>query len=969
MTARPARIPLCEPLELRRLLSVTLSGTAWTDANGDGVRNNGEAAKVDFGIYCDLNGNNIYDSNEPQTGTGVGGAYTFTGLAAGTYAVRPKVTGGYRQTFPLSAASHLVTLADGQSATGKDFGVLYDPTARGQIRGRLLLDNNGDGVIQSGEAGLAGRTVYIDMNANRRFDAGVDRSTTTDAGGTYLLTDVPYGSATVMHDMSGGYKAAVGSGSNAPREQATTVYAGQTTVVPDLLTTPFTRSKYVDPTFAISGVFGPRDRTSATSMAVTAGGKYLVSGFDGMAKIFRFNADGTPDLTFGTFGDGAARIPNSVGFYGTGQLTVDGAGRILVANGASRIASPTVLRLLPDGSVDTTFGTNGVASVTLPNYSVLVKLVAQPDGRVVMLCEELDAVAPTVTVLARLTAAGQPDTSFSGDGVYRFDAYPNYEPIDVAVDSAGRPLVTAGYRYGGKPPLLARLNTAGALDTTFNGTGVVNTTQPGVGGKVITDSLNRVVLAATTTGGVLVNRFLANGLVDTSFGTAASNVATYTRAGGTAVQFPQAEYVALAPDGGILVAGQVDSTARFNYDIGIARFKPNGGLDTAFASGGRFTAAFGDRHDFPQGLAALAGGKVVVAATFNNNLALLRFDGSAANPPLSISGVIFDDRDWDGVRDAGEGPLAGQTVYADANNDGVMQSTERAGRSNALGGYAITGLAAGAYRVRFVTDGQYHQTLPGGGPFPVVTLTTQSATDANVSAIDSTRPQVTAASVNLATAPNSIRLTFSEDVSASLTLGDWLVESVDPVGNRGRFTTNAFKLDYDKASNTATISFVGDTQRVLRAGDYRFTLYASAVTDRSGNPLASQTVLDFFTFPGDATRDRTVNFADLLTLAKNYNTAGKTFDEGDFDGDGFVNFADLLILAKAYNKTFPYKNPTPSAAASAVTSAAAVAAAAPPVQTVIAAVEEENAKPVFSTTPVRKPVPSKSQPAARPTRR
>jgi hypothetical protein len=54
--------------------------------------------------------------------------------------------------------------------------------------------------------------------------------------------------------------------------------------------------------------------------------------------------------------------------------------------------------------------------------------------------------------------------------------------------------------------------------------------------------------------------------------------------------------------------------------------------------------------------------------------------------------------------------------------------------------------------------------------------------------------------------------------------------------------------------------------------------------------------------PGDATFDGFVNFADLVVLAQNYNTVGKTsWGIGDFTFDNAVDFADLVILAQNYN--------------------------------------------------------------------
>src|SRR5262249_15988983 len=52
---------------------------------------------------------------------------------------------------------------------------------------------------------------------------------------------------------------------------------------------------------------------------------------------------------------------------------------------------------------------------------------------------------------------------------------------------------------------------------------------------------------------------------------------------------------------------------------------------------------------------------------------------------------------------------------------------------------------------------------------------------------------------------------------------------------------------------------------------------------------------------GDANQDATVNFADLLALAQNYNATGQTWSTGDFNYDGTVNFTDLLAMAQNYN--------------------------------------------------------------------
>src|SRR5207237_4157672 len=63
-------------------------------------------------------------------------------------------------------------------------------------------------------------------------------------------------------------------------------------------------------------------------------------------------------------------------------------------------------------------------------------------------------------------------------------------------------------------------------------------------------------------------------------------------------------------------------------------------------------------------------------------------------------------------------------------------------------------------------------------------------------------------------------------------------------------------------------------------------------------------VFSFFQLAGDANRDRTVDFADLVVVAQNYGSVGgHGWATGDFNGDGNVDFADLVALAQRYGST------------------------------------------------------------------
>jgi hypothetical protein len=224
--------------------------------------------------------------------------------------------------------------------------------------------------------------------------------------------------------------------------------------------------------------------------------------------------------------------------------------------------------------------------------------------------------------------------------------------------------------------------------------------------------------------------------------------------------------------------------------------------------------------------------------------------------------------------------------------------------------------------------------------------------------IDTAAPRVQ--SVIESGAPHRVAVTFSDAVvaggiaPASITLRDLTIGRDVPAAN--------VSVIYDPALRLATYVFPGYPGGILPDGDYRLTLPTAAVTDAAGNAMSADVTFDFYVLAGDATRDRAVNFDDLLVLAKNYNKAGATFTRGDFTGDGQVNFDDLLVLAKNYNKALPAAGPaTPAAAMDVQALAAAMGIAVsttPPAKPTPPPAPKPKPKPVPRPAPVAKPAPT-----------
>jgi hypothetical protein len=180
---------------------------------------------------------------------------------------------------------------------------------------------------------------------------------------------------------------------------------------------------------------------------------------------------------------------------------------------------------------------------------------------------------------------------------------------------------------------------------------------------------------------------------------------------------------------------------------------------------------------------------------------------------------------------------------------------------------------------------------------------------------------------------------FNQSVASSVGADDFAVSG--PGG------AVPFGFANDPTTNTATLSFGS----ILPDGDYTARAVAAGITNGGGTPMPADHVLDFFFLNGDANHDRKVDFNDLVVLAQNYNTTGKTFSQGNFDYDpgGNVDFDDLVILAQRYNTALlpAPPAPAPTVRARAVTPATSV----------------------FSTAPPHKPAAAKPRPAHRPSGR
>lgn len=229
---------------------------------------------------------------------------------------------------------------------------------------------------------------------------------------------------------------------------------------------------------------------AATSLAIDAEDRIVIAGwvkapdYAQRLGVARINTDGTFDATFGDGGQATVVPPSDTVSDSANAIALDTEGRIVLA--AARNRDAVVMRLLDDGSLDATFGDDGVANAgldaTLQPPAFWAIAIDEDDHPIAAGSRWPNQGDYTETTMAvRFQTDGSLDPSFGANGVadVRFGLGGDYDDQSGAAALAIQPdgklvLVGSAVRNGGRDgyaATVARLGTDGVLDTTFSGDG------------------------------------------------------------------------------------------------------------------------------------------------------------------------------------------------------------------------------------------------------------------------------------------------------------------------------------------------------------------------------------------------------------------------------------------------------------------------------------------------------------------
>ena len=428
---------------------------------------------------------------------------------------------------------------------------------------------------------------------------------------------------------------------------------------------------------------GSAEQVNPGGVAIDSNGKAVVVGTTSTGYFaVRYNTNGTLDTGFDT--DGI--VLNNWGTNSEGKVVaIDASNNVIVGGDISLNGDFKFSRLAAsNGAVDATFGTSGTASVDISagKSDVLKAIAIDPSGKIVAGGACVNGAGFFKMCMARLNTNGSLDTSFNGTGKVFLSSLSGNDTFDI------RSL-----------QLLPDLDTANATDYKIV-----------VGGQYVQSSPSQAMW--------LVARFNMDGSLDTTFNTTGYK----TFPAGPSTNIGSANSVALQYDEKIMVFGEtspidpLNPGFYLNRQITVARLNWDGSLDTTYGTNGFTYATQGSDpgeayqgYVYPQSNATLKGRALATNFIIASDFALTRY----REDPAPISGASAPDLDV--ASDTGRSNAdnitkdttptftgtcsQGETVYLLVNGSNTQPRTRQI--CGAAGTYALTPTLSGIPRTTY----------------------------------------------------------------------------------------------------------------------------------------------------------------------------------------------------------------------------------------------------------------------------
>ena len=392
-------------------------------------------------------------------------------------------------------------------------------------------------------------------------------------------------------------------------------------------------SSYNGNGYSILPIVSGQNYSLGNSFAIQSDGKIVIAGNivrnnqqDEFA-LARINTDGSLDTSFGTNGIVSTTVGTS---DSASKVRILSDGKILLAGSSwteGQAYNIMLVRYNSDGSLDTTFHTTGYLSQNINggSYDYPGDFAVLSDGKIVVVGGSGATQLTDNILIMRFNEDGSLDSTFDGDGILTMTTTAGGAAGPIIIQSDGKYLI-GGYRNDGTKPnfLLMRLNPDGTLDGSFgtNGTTISSVSpDPNYISAIDRQSDGKIIAAGSN----FIVRYTPDGILDTTFGTSGSarTPSVYETTG-----------VRVAAGDKILVSSR-----------GVYRFLPNGVLDTRFNNGGFRSMGSGNITCTSSAVEIQTDGKIVLGGSCGtpSNFTVARFQETRTKRFMDFNGNDLTD--------------------------------------------------------------------------------------------------------------------------------------------------------------------------------------------------------------------------------------------------------------------------------------------------------------------------------------
>lgn len=449
-----------------------------------------------------------------------------------------------------------------------------------------------------------------------------------------------------------------------------------------LFQTTFSQTVSFDPTFGTGGKVINTSITSGQAIQLQNDGKIVscyLSNFSisGNVNLARFNTDGSIDTSFGTNGFVNTIVVNETGSVNMMKIQSDGKILITGTFSSNGTANSSYLdfctaRFNTDGSIDTTFGTNGYAITGFQNlsYDESEAIEIQNDGKILVGGHTNNSYLSSTNyspdfALVRYLSNGLIDTSFGINGKFTYNfgtsiipstsGYSSDYISSIKINSVGKIIIGGDtnvnetlVNYGNFGIIC--LNSNGTLDTGFgsNGQQVVDFGDKDYFGnlkvttddKIIATGRHQYSVGASNYTKIALVKLLSNGNYDTSFGN--NGIVLTNRDSINLIDL--SNDLNIQPDGKIICFGVTPNQTGTIANFLLIRFNANGTIDSTFNSVGYKALDFNNTDAYGSSFLIQNDNKILCAGAINYSvgcLARLDFDNLSSNSFTNKSFSVY----------------------------------------------------------------------------------------------------------------------------------------------------------------------------------------------------------------------------------------------------------------------------------------------------------------------------------------